>query len=453
MFSSPLIEEKLYDYIFAAPQQKLPEKTEAKTRLHLLDTLVAIISGMTLPPGSVASSFVQPLPSKSSCTLIGSSRRAGVFEAALVNGMLAHADETDDSHLAGRFHPGCAVIPAAIAAAEINNASSEVLLRAIALGYDIGARCNMALNVRDPGKAKFSTHCFGGLFGAAASSSACLNLNREEINSLISFTVQQASGLPYWNRDPDHIEKAFVFGGKGARDGLYSAFFAKSKMTSPPNPLTGERGLFACFAEDPQPKKLVDRLGDVFEIDNASIKKWCVGSPIQSVLDALEILISKHALDPAGVEKVSLTMPSDRIHIIDNASMPTVCLQHLVALMILKGDCTFSEAHDESLMTNSEILKIRGKIEIIKSDELVSARPARQSIVNIKLSGGKELKHHAKVVHGTPQRPMTEEDVAKKATSILGSVSSKDFSQLIEICLERKRFSINDLLKSCELVS
>jgi len=44
---SPLIEEKLYDYVFAAPQQKLPEKTEAKTRLHLLDTLVAIISGMT----------------------------------------------------------------------------------------------------------------------------------------------------------------------------------------------------------------------------------------------------------------------------------------------------------------------------------------------------------------------------------------------------------------------
>jgi 2-methylcitrate dehydratase PrpD len=450
---SPMIEEKICDYIFAAPQQKLPEKTEAKTRLHLLDTLVAIISGMTLPPGAVASGFVQSLPSKPSCTLIGSSRRAGVFEAALVNGMLAHADETDDSHLAGRFHPGCAVVPAAIAAAEINNASSEVLLRAIALGYDIGARCNMALNVRDPSKAKFSTHCFGGLFGAAASSSACLNLNRKEINSLMSFTVQQASGLPYWNRDPDHIEKAFVFGGKGARDGLYSAFFAKSKMTSPPNPLTGERGLFACFAEDPQPKKLVDWLGDVFEIDNASIKKWCVGSPIQSVLDALEILISEHAIDPAGIEKVSLTMPSDRIHIIDDASMPTVCLQHLVALMILRGDCTFSEAHDESLMTNSEILKIRGKIEIIKSDDLVSARPERQSIINIKLSGGKELKHHAKVVHGTPQRPMTEEDVAKKATSILGSVSSKDFSQLIEICLERKKFSINNLLKSCELVS
>ena len=107
----------------------------------------------------------------------------------------------------------------------------------------------------DPSKAKFSTHCFGGLFGAAASSSACLNLNRKEINSLMSFTVQQASGLPYWNRDPDHIEKAFVFGGKGARDGLYSAFFAKSKMTSPPNPLLGERGLF-----NVSPKTLIQKV-------------------------------------------------------------------------------------------------------------------------------------------------------------------------------------------------
>ena len=450
---SILIEEELYDYIFAAPHQKLPEKIEAKTRLHLLDTLVAIISGMTLPPGEVASDFARSLPSEPACTLIGTSRKVGAFEAALVNGMIAHADETDDSHLAGRFHPGCAVVPAAIAAAETSNASSEVLLRAIALGYEIGARCNMALGVRDPSKAKFSTHCFGGLFGAAASSSACLNLERGEINSLMSFTVQQASGLPYWNRDPDHIEKAFVFGGKGARDGLYSAFFAKSKMTSPPNPLTGERGLFACFAEDPAPEKLTDRLGDVFEIDNASIKKWCVGSPMQSVLDALETIASQQTLDPNCIEKIHLTMPSDRIHIIDNASMPTVCLQHLVALMIFRADCTFADAHDESLMNNPEILNIRKKIELIKSDALASARPARQSIVTIKLKSGGELKHHAKVVHGTPQRPMTANDVALKASSILSSVSHQDFSELIDMCLEKKSFSIGELLKCCEMTS
>jgi len=55
-----LIEEKLYDYIFAAPHQELPEKIESKTRLHLLDTLVAIISGTTLLPGKVQLILLDP---------------------------------------------------------------------------------------------------------------------------------------------------------------------------------------------------------------------------------------------------------------------------------------------------------------------------------------------------------------------------------------------------------
>jgi len=77
VFDHMLIEEKLYDYIFAAPRRKLPEKTEVKTRLHLLDTLVSIISGMTLLPGKVATDFARSFPSKPACTLIGTSRKVG----------------------------------------------------------------------------------------------------------------------------------------------------------------------------------------------------------------------------------------------------------------------------------------------------------------------------------------------------------------------------------------
>ena len=74
-------------------------------------------------------------------------------------------------------------------------------------------------------------------------------------------------------------------------------------------------------------------------------------------------------------------MPSDRIHIVDDASIPTICLQHLVALMVLRGDCTFADAHDEKLMSHPAILEIRNKIDIVKSDELARAKPERQSIV------------------------------------------------------------------------
>ena len=395
-----MIEEELYDYIYAAQKMDLPKDVDLCSRVHLLDTLVAIISGTTLLPGKRAHETVLAMPGVASCTLIGTALKVGAFEAALANGMAAHANETDDSHLRGRFHPGCAIVPAAIAAAELRSVDSDVLLRAVTLGYDFGARCNMSLGVRDTSKVKFSTHCFGGLFGAAAAASLCFHLERNQINSMVSFAVQQASGLPYWNRDPDHIEKAFVFGGKGARDGLYSAFFAKANLTSPQYPLTGERGLLACFGEDSDAAALVDGLGEIFEITNASVKKWCVGSPIQSVLDALQSLFSENKIEHEEIEKIILTMPSDRIHIVDDASMPTVCLQHLVALMILKGDCTFAEAHDEDLMRNPEILEIRQKMEVIKSDELARIKPERQSIVTLHMRGG--------VNCGTTQKWFTE---------------------------------------------
>ena len=98
MSDPTLIEEKLYDYIFAAPHQKLPEKIEAKTRLHLLDTLVAIISGLTLPPGKVASDFARSMPSEPTCTLIGTSRKVGALEAALVNGIDRKSTRLNSSH-------------------------------------------------------------------------------------------------------------------------------------------------------------------------------------------------------------------------------------------------------------------------------------------------------------------------------------------------------------------
>jgi dTDP-4-dehydrorhamnose reductase len=92
--------------------------------------------------------------------------------AALANGMSAHADETDDSHLRGRFHPGCAVVPAALAAAEAAGRDGPALLRAVALGYDVCARLTMSLNAYEFREDGHSTHSFGPMFGAAAAAGA-----------------------------------------------------------------------------------------------------------------------------------------------------------------------------------------------------------------------------------------------------------------------------------------
>src|SRR6202040_4262915 len=111
-----------------------------KAKHHILDTLAAMISGSDLPPGRAAMRFVQTYGGDKTATVVASNVLCGAIEAALVNGMLAHSDETDDSHSPSRTHPGCAVIPAALAVGESLHASGERLLRAVVLGYDVAAR-------------------------------------------------------------------------------------------------------------------------------------------------------------------------------------------------------------------------------------------------------------------------------------------------------------------------
>src|SRR5919109_1431222 len=101
--------------------------------------------------------------------------------AAFANGMAAHADETDDSHLGGRFHPGCAIVPAALAVAEQQDRGGRELISAVALGYDMGARLNMALGFARPDTARHSTHSLGAAFGAAAASAALLRLEPQQV--------------------------------------------------------------------------------------------------------------------------------------------------------------------------------------------------------------------------------------------------------------------------------
>ena len=213
----------LSEYIAAAATRALPPAVVEKTGHHILDTLAAIISGSRLRAGELATAYVKRLGGTPEATLIGTPLVVPAESAALANGMAGHADETDDSHLRGRFHPGCGIVPAALAVAELQDRSGADFLRAVALGYDIGTRFNMSLGYPNPNAATHSTHTLGVNFGAAAAAAALLRFDPVQVRYVLSYAVQQASGCPYWYRDSEHVEKAFDFGGMGARNGVAGA--------------------------------------------------------------------------------------------------------------------------------------------------------------------------------------------------------------------------------------
>lgn len=134
-------------YAVAQRSAPLPPNVLEKVRVQLLDTLAAIVSGSALPAGVAGRRYVELRGGNSEATVAGTSRRFPVVEAALANGMSAHADESDDSHETSQTHPGCGVVPAALAVAEYVQASGEDLLKAVELGYEVTIRFGTPLFV------------------------------------------------------------------------------------------------------------------------------------------------------------------------------------------------------------------------------------------------------------------------------------------------------------------
>ncbi len=405
-------------YIAAAPRRALPAAVTERAKHHLLDTLAAMLSGSRLLPGRRAIEFVRTQGGVAESTVIGTDIVTSAINAALVNGMHGHADETDDTYYLALVHPGCGIIPAALALAERDRAGGTALLRALVLGYDVCARMSQALGIERFRSRGHSTHSFGNIFGATAAASAILRLNADQSRFAMSYAAQQASGLSCWARDIEHIEKAFDFGGMPARNGVTAALMASMRFTGVEDIFFGDRSFFHAYGLTADPQRLVRGLGRTFEIMNTSIKRWAIGYPIQAPIDAVLNLIEKHGVTAKDVDRVVITIDDQGARTVNQRTMASINIQHLTALMLLDGDISFASAHDEKRVRDPRVTALKSRITLQGSAALGRAKTT-QAIVEIATRDGRRLRHHTKAVRGTAANPMPRAEVETKARDLL----------------------------------
>jgi 2-methylcitrate dehydratase PrpD len=433
---SPVMHE-LATYISRAGKKALPKPVAEKTKHHVLDTIAAMISGSKLLPGEKAISYIKTQGGTPEATVIGSRIVTSAVNAALANGMLGHADETDDSHAPSLTHPGCGIVPAALAMAERNQANGSAFLRAVALGYDVGCRVTMALHAYDFREAGHSTHTFGPTFGAAAAAGSLAGLKYDQVRHLLSYTAQQTSGISCWMRDAEHVEKAFDFGGMPARNGVAAASMVAHGFSGVEDVFSGERNFFVAYDESgrigkaPEPARLIQDLGTTFEIMNTNIKRWSVGSPIQAPLDGLLDMIRANGIKADDVKNLVVRVAHQGANTVNNRDMPDICMQHMCAVMLLDGIVTFESAHDEKRMKDKRVLDVRSRIELYGDDALTRAMPSRQGILELTLNDGRTLRSHVKAVRGTADNPMTRAEVDEKCFHLMASILGKKRARLL----------------------
>src|SRR6202790_3788319 len=408
---SPLM-EKLSSYMSAAAERALPDDVVEKTKHHILDTMAAMISGSELPPGRAAVQFARAYGGKEVATVAATNIVCGPIEAALTNGVLAHSDETDDSHGPSRSHPGVSAVPAALAAGEQFAISGTQFLRAVTLGYDIGTRVSMSLGgVAYQELTQRSTHGTVAVFGAGAAAGCAASLNPQQFRYLLDYSAQQSSGIAAWARDTAHMEKGFLFGGKPAAGAVTAAMLVRTGFSGVDDIFSGPGNFFEAYAPrengviKADPEQLVDKLGERYEIARTNIKKWTVGSPIQAPLDALAGFFKQRSFTADDVQKVVVRLASDEAPTGGDREMPELCLQHLVARM-----------------QDPAVLRQRAKVEEVTDPRIDARRPRREAIVEISFTDGTQLNEWVRDVRGTADNPMTREEVVAKARELIAPV-------------------------------
>jgi 2-methylcitrate dehydratase PrpD len=429
---SPVMAQ-LSAYMSEAHKRALPDKVMDEAKHHILDTIAAMVSGSELLPGRQAMQFARSYGGEKIATIVASQLLGGPIEAAMVNAELAHSDETDDYYSSGGAHPGCSIVPATLAAGELWGIDGLHFLRAVTLGYDLAIRV-----LRTVGDGTFvrDTHNLIGTFGSTAAAGCAARLNAQQMRWLLDYAAQQAgAGMGSWRRDTEHIEKGFVFAGMAARNGVSSALMVQSGWTGVNDILSGADNFVQTYSPKADPAGLTDKLGERYEVAMTTIKRWTVGAPIQSPLDAIELMRKRHPFEANQVQQVVVRLDKAGANTVNNRDMPNICLQHLVAVMLIDKTVSFRVTHDAERMKDPAVLALRAKVQMIPDPELDRLLPARVAIVEVTLADGTKLSERVDAVRGTPENPMLREEIVAKSrdliTPVLGAIQCNSLIEKI----------------------
>jgi 2-methylcitrate dehydratase PrpD len=405
-----------------ARERSLAPHVAREAKHRILDTLAAMVSGAHLKPGEMAIRYARSQGGVAEATVLTTDIRTSAVNAALVNGMLAHADETDDFEPVTKAHPGSAVVPAALAMAEREGRSGTELLSAVTLGYDLCCRFLLALGpdlVRGSHRSAEGTSSTMGSVGAAAS---LARLDEKGMRYALSYAAQQVSGVWSWVRDAEHVEKAFDFSGMGARNGVTAAIMAQMGFTGVWDVFDGEHNALAALSTAPKPEEMVAGLGSRYFVTETAIKPFSVGYPIQAPLDAFLTLHREHGLTVNNVERIVVRLPEDGARIVNDRAMPDVNCQHIIAVALVDGTVSFEDSHSYERMADPKVRAAKERVQLIADPKLMDPAAPRSGRVEVTLRDGRSVSHFTRHAPGTKENPMDTERVNAKARLLMEPV-------------------------------
>ena len=223
----------------------LADEVRHYARRHLLDTVGVMIAGAGGDVATRAEAVLSAARAAGRIPVPGRARRADVIDAAFLGGTAAHGIELDDGFRQGSVHPGCVVVPAALALGYDRRADGRALMEAIVAGYEtviaIGRACHPDLRQRG-----FHPTAAVGVFGSAAAAGKLRGLSPDALANAFGLAASSAAGLFAFVNGGGDIKR--LHAGHAAREGLQAALLAEQGVEGPPDVIEARDGFMQAFA-------------------------------------------------------------------------------------------------------------------------------------------------------------------------------------------------------------
>jgi 2-methylcitrate dehydratase PrpD len=441
------------DFATATRFEDLPAGTIRQAKKVFLDLMGVSLAGyqsMAFPKMVV--DYVVSLGGKAEATVIQTKKRFPYVHAAFANASCAHALDMDDGHRFAASHPGVVIIPAAMAAAELAEASTKALISGIVVGYEIMIRTGRAIT---PSSLNRGFHITGitGPFGAVGAAANIMGLGREPTIAAFGMAGLQASGLIQVNHEEEGSMVKPINPARASMSGLLSCILAQKGARGPLQIFEGADGFLKAFAEGAEKEGLVHDLGRVYEISNVYLKLYSACRHAHAPIDAAFESFRKSGLGVAEIEKIIVeTYPAAvRLAGIPHATTPSAgrfSIPFSVALALVKHGAGADKYCEENIQDQS-IQALAGKLEMVASERWEKVYPQqRGATVTIVNRAGGSWTAEVELAKGEPENPASWEEIYKKfETNAAQCISMKDTERLGEVISDLEKCSVEELTR------
>jgi len=421
--SMATISSRLADFTAGLGLDAVPAPVAQRAKHLMLDAIGCAFAARREEFAARIARSVAKLAGPGPRRVVGLPHRLPLRDAALVNGMLMHGLDYDDTHAAGIIHLTVSTLPAGLATAAQLGASGAELLAAYIAGVEAGARIAA---VAKGGFHQFGFHPTGvvGAFACSLVAGRLMKLTPARLAGAQGIALSLASGNLQFLEDGSWTKR--IHPGWAAACGVTAASLAADDLPAPPEAYEGRFGLFRTHL----PPDLYEKadlslatadLDRAWEIENIAVKPFPACHLLHGCADAA-IALHRAGLDPERVRSVQALVPEGVVKAVcepvaskrrpKNDYDAKFSIPYAIASALTRGRLGIAE-FVPAAYTEPRIERLMDKVEYAIDAQTTFPRHYTGEVV-VTLDDGRVLRNRIAINRGNPDRPLSNAEIEAK---------------------------------------